>query len=265
MNAIISVAETPIRQLNGLYSLNDLHRAAGGLEKHKPANWLRSQQAIDLIELLKSEQLEIIKSKQRLGTFVCKELVVHYGMWISPEFSLQVIRAFLGQTTEAAQPTAELPSALHPTRDGLDQAIRYLSRRRGMSQQDVEQMLYSLFDVTSLDELGQPALLEAVKHIYSYAIFGEQRHRAVDLTVEQVEDFTTLLHHVAQLLRAVDALLPGLEALKSPVETEMRSECTLLSWLLFRCLAFLSPPDRLDLEELLALAGSREDQFQLLQ
>lgn len=29
MNAIISVAETPIRQLNGLYSLNDLHRAAG--------------------------------------------------------------------------------------------------------------------------------------------------------------------------------------------------------------------------------------------
>ena len=63
-----------------------------------------------------------------------------------------------------------------------------------MSQQDVEQMLYSLFDVTSLDELGQPALLEAVKHIYSYAIFGEQRHRAVDLTVEQVEEFTTLLH-----------------------------------------------------------------------
>lgn len=82
MNAIISVAETPIRQLNGLYSLNDLHRAAGGLEKHKPANWLRSQQAIDLIELLKSEQLEIIKSKQRIGTFVCKELGVHYGMWI---------------------------------------------------------------------------------------------------------------------------------------------------------------------------------------
>ena len=30
MNAIISVTETPIRQLNGLYSLNDLHRAAGG-------------------------------------------------------------------------------------------------------------------------------------------------------------------------------------------------------------------------------------------
>lgn len=265
MNAIISVAKTPIRQLNGLYSLNDLHRAAGGEDRHSPRRWLQNQQTVDLILEVEKDGNPSILKKQRLGTFACKELVVHYGMWISPEFSLQVIRAFLGQIAEAAQPAAELPSALHPTRDGLDQAIRYLSRRRGLSQQDVERMLYSLFDVTSLDELGQPELLEAVKHTYSYAIFGEQRHRAVDLTVEQVEEFTTLLHHVAQLLRAVDALLPGLEVLKSPMETEVRSECTLLSWLLFRCLAFLSPPDRLDLEELLALAGSRADQSQLLQ
>ena len=72
MNAIISVAETPIRQLNGLYSLNDLHRAAGGEKKHQPANWLRSQQAIYLIKYLESEELDIIQTKQRLGTFFCK-------------------------------------------------------------------------------------------------------------------------------------------------------------------------------------------------
>ena len=43
MNAI-SVANVAIRQFDNLYSLNDLHRAAGGLEKNKPANWLRNQQ-----------------------------------------------------------------------------------------------------------------------------------------------------------------------------------------------------------------------------
>lgn len=145
MNAIISVAEIPIRQLNGLYSLNDLHRAAGGEKKHQPANWLRSQQAIDLIKYLESEELDIIQTKQRLGTFVCKELVVHYGMWISPEFSLQVIRAFLDQTVKPAIPAMSEATVYNPTRDGLKSAVRYLSRRRSFPQVEIEQMLKDLF------------------------------------------------------------------------------------------------------------------------
>lgn len=43
MNAI-SVANVAIRQFDNLYSLNDLHKAAGGEKRHQPANWLRSQQ-----------------------------------------------------------------------------------------------------------------------------------------------------------------------------------------------------------------------------
>lgn len=49
---------------NGRFRLSDLHKASGGLEKHKPANWLRQQQINDLLEVLESEHhLEPAKIK----------------------------------------------------------------------------------------------------------------------------------------------------------------------------------------------------------
>lgn len=82
MNAIISVAEIPIRQLNGLYLLNDLHRAAGGEDRHSPRRWLQNQQTVDLILEVEKDGNPSILKKQRLGTFACKEPVVHYRMWV---------------------------------------------------------------------------------------------------------------------------------------------------------------------------------------
>lgn len=92
----LQIANTQIRQdEQGRYCLNDLHRAAGGESKHQPANWLRNQQTIDLIAELDSiPQIRGIETKQGLGTFVCKELVYAYAMWISPAFHLKVIRTF---------------------------------------------------------------------------------------------------------------------------------------------------------------------------
>lgn len=98
---------------DGLYSLNDLHKASGAVSKHKPANFLRLDQTKELIaeiEQVSDVSLErnqgtdscLGDSKAVLtnhggknrGTYVCKELVYAYAMWISPKFHLHVIRAF---------------------------------------------------------------------------------------------------------------------------------------------------------------------------
>jgi hypothetical protein len=80
--------------------LNDLHRASGGEAKHQPALFVRLDQTQALIKEISSTDLQSIpigtvlgKGKQQ-GTFVAKELIYAYAMWISPKFSLMVIRAF---------------------------------------------------------------------------------------------------------------------------------------------------------------------------
>lgn len=88
------------RDIMGRYCLNDLHRAAGALDKHKPAFWLRNEQTEQLIgELLicNSEipdPVSVVRGGREQGTYVCRELVYAYAMWISAAFNLKVIRTF---------------------------------------------------------------------------------------------------------------------------------------------------------------------------
>jgi hypothetical protein len=99
MNAL-RVFTSEIRQHDGLYSLNDLHQAAGGARKHQPANFIRVDTTVALMEEISSSDVRIIPAKtirgrgKPQGTYVCKELVYAYAMWISPKFHLAVIRAF---------------------------------------------------------------------------------------------------------------------------------------------------------------------------
>ena len=95
LNTPLTISDISIRQDDqGRYCLNDLHIASGNESKHKPANFIRNQQAIDLIELLKSEKLEPINVINGIGTLAVKELVYAYAMWISAKFHLSVIRAY---------------------------------------------------------------------------------------------------------------------------------------------------------------------------
>ena len=46
----LNISNLPIRQdEDGRFSLNDLHKASGNLAKHKPSEYLRNQQAKDLV------------------------------------------------------------------------------------------------------------------------------------------------------------------------------------------------------------------------
>ena len=118
---------------SGRYSLNDLHRASGGEDKHRPSRWLENQQTQALIAEINqsrnsgfeenqalssggcaqslspgfdknrqnrnsgseaNQALSIKKGGNNAGVYACKELVYSYAMWISPSFHLKVIRAY---------------------------------------------------------------------------------------------------------------------------------------------------------------------------
>lgn len=101
----LTVAGTTVRQVGGLYSLNDLHKAAGGEPKHQPGKFSSLEQTKALIAELgnspDSESLKITNGRNG-GTYACKELVIAYAAWISAAFHLKVIRVFL----DAVQPAA---------------------------------------------------------------------------------------------------------------------------------------------------------------
>ncbi|EOH5948770.1 KilA-N domain-containing protein [Acinetobacter baumannii] len=111
-NKPLVIGDFTIRQdEDGRYCLHDLHKASGALEKHQPAFFMRNKQTKDLIEeiensvnLQSSENdrsanlqiaVKVIKGGAgEQGTYVVKELVYAYAMWISPKFHLMVIRAY---------------------------------------------------------------------------------------------------------------------------------------------------------------------------
>lgn len=146
MNEIV-IADKTIRLSDGLYCLNDLHKASGGEKRYEPYQWLRLVQTSELIRELEFEQCEpqicgsmknqslsepqiwgsmknqsLIKTikgfGKNQGTFACRELVYSYAMWISPKFHLQVVRAFdalvSGRAAISAVCSNQLPPSVIP-------------------------------------------------------------------------------------------------------------------------------------------------------
>lgn len=99
----LSILSKPIRFSNGLYSLNDLHRVSGNADKNTPFRFMRLETTQYLIDEIKQtpdlvfEPFTQKRGGKNSGTWACKELVYAYAMWISPQFHLQVIRAFDAQ------------------------------------------------------------------------------------------------------------------------------------------------------------------------
>lgn len=93
----------------GRFRMNDLHIAAGGEKRHQPSNWLRLPQVQELVQCLSQESdaphrrgakqnqpLSVVYNggSQEQGTYVCKELVYSYAMWVKPEFHIEVVRTY---------------------------------------------------------------------------------------------------------------------------------------------------------------------------
>jgi|GEM_PF-1964665 len=118
----LTIAGTRIRQdAQGRYCLNDLHKAAvaqGANKRTKePGEFFKARRTQELRHILDAETTGNLRSSEQLettpnwrsfaapiatvegrdgGTFVCLELVVAYGQFVSAAFDLKVIRTFLG-------------------------------------------------------------------------------------------------------------------------------------------------------------------------
>ena len=168
---MLTLSNRAIGVKDGLYSLNDLHRASGNNKKHKPTNFMRLENTKDLIAEIdrcshlsieaKSSAYEVIKGgDSQQGTFVCRELVYSYAMWISPRFQLMVIRAFdsiANQQQQLSQRLNDLCNNLRIVDNGLTNAGRFLN----VGGKQIKPQLLQSIDST-LKQM-QPSLnLEAV-------------------------------------------------------------------------------------------------------
>lgn len=118
----LTILKTAIRQSDNLYSLNDLHQASGGLDRHSPFRFMRNESTQELISEMKNEMntksgvqkeaqgsdliFKTLRGRNIQGTWVCEELVLSYAMWISPKFHLIVLRAFLAMHRNQPQQLA---------------------------------------------------------------------------------------------------------------------------------------------------------------
>ena len=151
----LKILSSAIRQTDNLYSLNDLHKASGGEEKHTPNRFVRRGQTKALIaEIEKTPKMASTQKKGVIsplkvyngnrsdglsGTYACKELVYAYAMWISPKFHLHVIRAF----DEFQKPKQNvLPLEQAPLPDDLQKMLdERLSQYTGMAYQQIKSSL----------------------------------------------------------------------------------------------------------------------------
>lgn len=97
MNSLLIASVDIKTDEHGRFCLNDLHRASGGHPSSRPGEFIRNQQTQTMITHLERDSgSTVIDSRggRAGGTYVCKELVYAYATWISPQFHIEVIRAY---------------------------------------------------------------------------------------------------------------------------------------------------------------------------
>ena len=184
----ITILDNAVKVINGLFCLNDLHKASGGEKKHQPSFFMRNQETTDLINEIKLlDNLEYADVMQRInggdmrGTYVCKDLVYRYAMWISPKFALLVIRTFDKFVTGEvkAQPTQLTSEQTLPLRN----AVNKLVGRSGIMYPEGYKIVHQQFGVNHIKDLTLEQLAQAIEYVHD---------RILSLSVEQtpISSFT---------------------------------------------------------------------------
>ena len=107
---------------HGRFCLNDLHQASGGERKNQPQYFLDNVKTKDLVqELIDTgipvSPVEVVRGGLNQGTYVVKQIVYAYAMWISAKFHLKVINTFDALTNHRQQLPQSFAEALQLAAD----------------------------------------------------------------------------------------------------------------------------------------------------
>lgn len=179
------LGEITIRQdEDGRYCLNDLHKASGGLAKHKPSNFIRSQQTQDLITEIEShldsecvdfdrcsnmsigqKAISIIKGGVKQGMYVVEDLVYSYAMWISAKFHLIVIRAYRSLVSNMLNRIE--PRTTKQERVPLKDAVNMLvAKSKFLNYSDAYKLVHQRFNVDHVEQIAYDQLPVAVEYVH---------------------------------------------------------------------------------------------------
>lgn len=217
----ITILDNVVNMIDGLYSLNDMHKASGKADKHRPTFFLRNQETKDLITELTEETADVRKctsgnsqvirvvkggnDRSLQGTYVCKELVYRYAMWISAKFALVVIRTFdaLVTRTDAKQ------------REALVTACDKLAIGNTL-RSDVYTMVANHFGYEKVTQIPAPLLPEAVAFVYD-VILAKQKGGSQDS--KYVNDMHSIgTKKVEETRHAINVLQKALASLDCSIE-----------------------------------------------
>lgn len=100
---MIIIKGIEVRERNGLYCLNDIHRVSGGLHAYKPNRFLDLKSTKRLIEYLSGHDfvpgqysclVDSVQEGRALNTYAHKYVVYSYAMWIDVAFHVAVVACF---------------------------------------------------------------------------------------------------------------------------------------------------------------------------
>lgn len=198
----LTILNTTIRQIDNLFSLNELHRLSGSESKHQPTFFIRLETTKDLVAEIQRQDPnnQAILSKNGIGTYACKEIVIAYAAWISPQFHLVVLRAFLNQL-ENSQKTTEMRLLAPPSKkytfeftedELLDLAWAWFSFIRGIH---TFRHIYPVFE-----KLGSNMAGNIYGQGFEYTTTARNAHKVINrLTKDFQYDYDTnwrVLKHI---------------------------------------------------------------------
>ena len=199
-NQPLVIGEFSIRQdEDGRYCLNDLHKASGGDKKHQPAYFIRNQQTKDLIAEIEnpfngaSANLQMpavgkLNDGKNNGTYVVKELVYSYAMWISAKFHLMVIRAYDAMMMKLLGNKSEHVLIVDKTtkkeRVPLKDAVNMLvGKAQFLNYSDAYKLIHHRFNVEHIEDIPQEQIPAAVEYVHR--LMGEYIPKVERIDPEQ--------------------------------------------------------------------------------